>query len=355
MKQAIYALDGGQTNNTPIYLPTNYIYQGDARDLLHEIEPESIALSVWSPPYHVGKDYENGETFDQWKSLLSDVIRAHYSILKKGSFLAINIADILCFKDPSMPRIMAENVTRRKISVTKEQIVEAQKQHPSFNRDQLAEMLNCSEQTIDRRLNGNNIRGGKYKNQTRVKIVGGLIEEMGTAAGLYLYDRRVWVKDAAWENSRWHTISYRAVDEFEYVYIFWKPGVTTIDKNRLSKEEWINWGSRAVWTFPSVRANDDHEAKFPIELPKRLIKLFTNPNDIILDCFMGSGTTALAAIKENRRYIGIEKENKYVELAKKACKQACYQPQLHQQLVLAVREDKTMKMLSKRKRSQKNQ
>lgn len=323
MKPPVYAVDSGKTSGAATYLPPDFIYQGDARDLLHEIEPESVSLSVWSPPYHVGKEYESGVTFDQWKALLSDVIRAHYAILHKGAFLAINIADILCFKDPSMPRIMAENVTRRKVSITKEQIVEAQKQHPSFNRDQLAELLQCSEQTIDRRLNGNNIRGGKYENQTRVKIVGGLIEEMGTAAGLYLYDRRVWVKDAAWENSRWHTISYRAVDEFEYIYIFWKPGVTTVDKNRLSKEEWINWGSRAVWSFPSVRANDDHEAKFPIELPRRLIKLFTKANDIVLDCFMGSGTTALAAIKEHRRYIGIEKENKYVELAKKACRQAC--------------------------------
>lgn len=333
MKQAVYVMEAGKTDVFTSYLPPDFIYQGDARDLLREIEPESISLSVWSPPYHVGKEYEKGITFEEWKTLLLEVIGSHYAILKKGSFLAINIADILCFKDPSMPRIMAENVSRRKVSISREQIVEAQKQHPSFNRYQLAELLHCSEQTIDRRLNGNNIRGGKYDNQTRVKIVGGLIEEMGIASGFFLYDRRIWVKDAAWENSRWHTISYRAVDEFEYIYIFWKPGVTTVDKNRLSREEWINWGSRAVWTIPSVRANDDHEAKFPIELPRRLIKLFTKPNDIVLDCFMGSGTTALAAIKEKRRYIGIEKEHKYVELAKKVCKQACYQPSSQQVLV----------------------
>ena len=50
----------------------------------------------------------------------------------------------------------------------------------------------------------------------------------GLKAGFYLYDRRVWVKDACWENSRWHSLSYRSVDEFEYIYIFWKPGITTI-------------------------------------------------------------------------------------------------------------------------------
>ena len=97
----------------------------------------------------------------------------------------------------------------------------------TWNRYKLAAHFGCSEQTIDRRLNGDNIRGGKYQTQTRVFLVSGLIEEAANEAGFYLYDRRVWVKDAAWENSRWHTISYRSVDEFEYIYIFWKPG--TID------------------------------------------------------------------------------------------------------------------------------
>jgi site-specific DNA-methyltransferase (adenine-specific) len=186
----------------------------------------------------------------------------------------------------------------------------------------LAELFGCSEQTIDRRLKHNNIRGGKYDTQTRVKIVGGLVEDLALQAGLYLYDRRVWVKDAAWENSRWHSISYRAVDEFEYIYIFWKPGITRIDKNRLTKDEWIEWGSRAVWTIPSVRANDDHEAKFPLELPRRIIRLLTKPDDIVLDCFVGSGTSAVAAILEGRRYIGIDNQENYVKMAREACENA---------------------------------
>ena len=65
-----------------------------------------------------------------------------------------------------------------------------------------------------------------------------------------------------------------------------------------------------------MRRNDDHEAKFPVELPRRIIKLLSDEHDIILDCFMGSGTTAIAAIKEKRHYIGIDKEEKYVQLAK---------------------------------------
>ena len=184
----------------------------------------------------------------------------------------------------------------------------------------LGKYFGCSEQTIDRRLHGNNIRGGKYQSQTRIFLVGGLIEKAALTAGFYLYDRRIWVKDAAWENSRWHTISYRSVDESEYVYIFWKPGVTKVDRSKLTKEEWINWGSRGVWEIPSVRSNSDHESKFPIELPRRVIKLFTAPDDIVLDCFIGSGTTAIAAASEGRKFIGIDKDEKSVLTARQAIK-----------------------------------
>jgi hypothetical protein len=75
-------------------------------------------------------------------------------------------------------------------------------------------------------MKGNNVRGGKYATQTRVQLVVGLREMGNYESSLYLYDRRIWVKDPAWENSKWHSISYRSVDEFEYLYIFWKPGVT---------------------------------------------------------------------------------------------------------------------------------
>ncbi|MYD31698.1 MAG: site-specific DNA-methyltransferase [Nitrospira sp. SB0661_bin_20] len=301
-------------------LASNQIYHGDALQFLRRIEQDSIDLSIWSPPYYVGKKYEQDLSFQDWKDLLRDVITLHFPIMKPGGFLVINIADILCFKDENMPKIMAENISRRKIELTQADILKVKKQHPDWNRDKLAEHFGCSEQTIDRRLNGNNIRGGKYQAQTRVCLVGGLIEKAAIDAGFYLYDRRIWVKDATWENSRWHTISYRSVDESEYIYVFWKPGITKVDRSRLTKEEWVNWGSRGVWEIPSVRSNADHDSKFPTELPRRAIKLFTDPDDIVLDCFMGSGTTALAALSEGRRYIGVDKEKKSVEIAREAVK-----------------------------------
>ncbi|ACO45098.1 site-specific DNA-methyltransferase [Deinococcus deserti] len=299
-------------------LEINQIHQGDSRKLLKEIDANSIDLSVWSPPYYVGKDYERYlESYQDWVNLLSAVIAEHDRILKPGGFMVINIADILVFKDEEIPRFQALNITKQRSAITREDVLAAKENNPTFSRYQLAELLGTSEQTIDRRLNGNNIRGGKYNTQTRVKLVGDVVSDAAHAARLYLYDRRIWAKDAAWENSKWTSLSYRSVDEFEYIYIFWKPGETVVDRRRLTGDEWKEWGSRGIWRFPSVRANDDHEAKFPLELPTRVIKLLTNPGDTVLDCFMGSGTTAVAATNLNRNFIGLELLPEYVALSRR--------------------------------------
>jgi len=302
------------------FLSPKNIYHGDARELIQRIRPGSIALSFWSPPYFVGKSYEAGMSVGDWMDLLSKTISLHNRVLKPGGFLIINIADILCFRDPMMPRIQANNLTNKKSPITRENVLEALKRKPHYNRYQLAKLLGCSEQTIDRRLKNNNVRGGKYSVQTRVKVVGGLIEEWGNSASLYLYDRRIWVKDPCWENCKWHSLSYRSVDEFEYLYVFWKPGITNIDRKRLTPKDWREWGSRGVWYIPSVRANNDHEAKFPLELAVRIIRLFSDKGDLILDPFVGSGTTSVAAILENRKYIGFDLSKEYVDLATNNCK-----------------------------------
>lgn len=296
-------------------LPNN-IYTGDCRELIKGIEPDSIALSFWSPPYFLGKEYEKDMSFDDWQSLLKEIVQAHFRILKPGGFLVINIADILAFQDEKMPRIMGSNPANRKCAVTREMVLRAKAEHPDYNRNKLAELLNCSEQTIDRRINGNNIRGGKYATGTHVKLVGGNLEDYAYEAGLYLYDKRIWVKDPAWANSRWTTNTLKAVSETEDLYIFWKPGAYEVNRDRLSPEEWRQWGHRQLWEIPSVRTNDVHPAMFPIELASRVIRLYTDENDIVLDPFIGSGTTALAAVRHNRRYIGFEKIGKYVKLAK---------------------------------------
>ena len=297
------------------YLEANRVHHGDSRYLLKLVEPGSVALSFWSPPYCVGKSYEIDSDFDQWSELLKVTIDLHLAVIKDGGFLAVNVADILAFEDPNMPRIQANHVSGKKVKVTREEVLAARNNHPSFDKYQLAALLGCSEQTIDRRLKNNNVRGGKYASQTKVKLTAGLISEWAESSGFYLYDRRVWVKDPCWANSRWHSSSYRSVDEWEHLLIFWKPGITDVNRDRLTKEEWAEWGSRGVWSIPSVRSNSDHESQFPVELPRRVIRLLTEPGELVLDCFIGSGTTAVAAIDENRQFIGFDSSLRSVHMA----------------------------------------
>jgi site-specific DNA-methyltransferase (adenine-specific) len=312
-------------------LKLNEIHCGLTEKLLEQLDEDSIALSVWSPPYNVGKDYEKNQSHEEWREMLRNVIRGHFRVLKPGGFMVINIADILCFPDPGMPRIQLPNPMKHRSKITQEDVLKAKEKFPHYNRDKLAAYLGCSEQTVDRRLNGNNIRGGKYMTQTRIQLVGNILQDFAQAAGLFLYDRRIWKKDAAWQNSQWHSSSYRAVDEFEYLYVFWKPGETVIDRSRLARDEWVAWGSRGVWDIPSVRANDHHEAMFPKELPLRCIRLLTAPGEVVLDPFMGSGTTAVAAIETGRQFIGFDKEEKYVRLAREKVRRARQQPNLFSQ------------------------
>ena len=242
--------------------------------------------------------------------------------------MVINIADILTFQDEKMPKIMGLNPANRKCSVTKEMILKVKFEHPEYNRDQLAAALGCSEQTIDRRLNGNNIRGGRYNIGTHVKLVGGNLEQYAYDAGLFLYDKRIWKKDPSWANSKWTTNTLKAVSETEDLYIFWKPGEYVVNRERLSANEWKEWGYRQIWDIPSVRANDVHPAMFPVELASRVIKLYTDKGDVVLDPFLGSGTTAVAAIEENRKFIGIEMMEKYAAIAIKNVEEALSHPML---------------------------
>ena len=135
------------------------ILVGDAREILPTLPEESVDLSFWSPPYYVGKSYEEHLSFSGWQELLREVVRLHVPVVKPGGFMAVNIGDILCFPDPSMPRIQADNVRRKKCSVTREDVLATMETNPGANRYRLAELLGCSEQTVQRRLEHNNVKG----------------------------------------------------------------------------------------------------------------------------------------------------------------------------------------------------
>ena len=77
----------------------------------------------------------------------------------------------------------------------------------------------------------------------------------------------------------------------------------------------MEW-TKSIWTFnPESAKKVGHPAPFPVELPYRLIQLYTYKNDVVLDPFMGSGTTGVAALKADRKYIGYDIDPKYIELA----------------------------------------
>lgn len=293
------------------------IYCGDVLDMLrNKIPDKHVDLSFWSPPYFVGKAYEKYLDFKNWQELICNVIKEHKRIIKPGGFMVVNIGDILCFQDTQMPRFQADNIKNKKVAVTREDILRIKQANPSLNRHDLAEVLGCSEQTIQRRLEHNNVRGGRASAGTKIKLTSCMISNWAESAGMYLYDRRVWHKDPTWMNSRWHSASYRAVDEYEHILIFWNPGIITYDRNRLTKSEWGEWGSRGVWKINSVRKNRRHEAEFPEELARRVVRLFSPKGGIVVDPFVGTGTTTYVAKQEKRHWIGIEANSKYVKIAR---------------------------------------
>ena len=106
----------------------------------------------------------------------------------------------------------------------------------------------------------------------------------------------------------------------ELIIILYKNNWKKNDKKQsdITKSEFIEW-TNGLWTFPgqSKKGAGGHPAPFPVELPKRCIKLFSYVDDIILDPFMGSGSAMIAAILNNRKSIGIEVDNEYCEIAKR--------------------------------------
>ena len=108
-------------------------------------------------------------------------------------------------------------------------------------------------------------------------------------------------------------------DVHEYILIFskgsFKRAKVNGSENTIEKEQFMEW-TKSIWTMNTESAKKiGHPAPFPVELPYRLIQLYTYKDDVILDPFMGSGSTAIAALKSNRNYIGFDIDSEYVKLA----------------------------------------
>ena len=220
-----------------------------------ELPDNSIHLMITSPPYNVKKEYDEDLSLNEYRLLLRNVFQETFRVLVTGGRACINIANL--GRKPYIPL-------------------------HSF-----------------------------------------IIEDM-LEIGYYMRGEVIWNKDTsaspstAWGS--WLSAANPVLrDIHEYILIFSKESFSRKSKGRqstIAKEEFLNW-TKSVWTFPAVSAKSiGHPAPFPEELPHRLIQLYTFKNDVILDPFCGSGTTCLAALKDERAYIGYEINNDYVKLAK---------------------------------------
>ena len=108
-------------------------------------------------------------------------------------------------------------------------------------------------------------------------------------------------------------------DVHEYILIFSKGDLArkkdAQKENTISRDDFLEW-TKSIWRMNTESAKRvSHPAPFPVELPHRLINLYSFKGDIVLDPFMGSGTTAIAALQNGRSYIGYDVDEGYISVA----------------------------------------
>jgi len=244
---------------------------GDSRKMI-EVEDKGIDLVVTSPPYWNIKDYEVDGQIGYGQSLhgyLKDLYRVWkecYRVLKPGRRLCINIGDQFA----------------RSIIYGRYKVIPL---HAEF-------IAQCEEIGFD--YMGSII----WQKKTTMNTTGG-----ANIMGSYPYPPNGMIEI-----------------DYEFILIFKKPGKSgkipgeIKEKSKLSKEEWKEY-FYGHWYFGGAR-QIEHEAMFPKELPKRLIKMYTFIGDIVLDPFLGSGTSVKAALNLSRNAIGYEINEKFLDVIK---------------------------------------
>jgi len=221
---------------------------------MDELPDSSVHLMVTSPPYNVTKEYDQDLNLEEYLALLNQVWSETYRVLVPGGRACVNVANL--GRKPYIPL-------------------------HSF-------------------------------------IISGML-----AAGFLMRGEIIWDKAAsaspstAWGS--WKSATNPVLrDVHEYILVFSKDTFRRPSKgkeNTISREDFLEW-TKSVWTFPAVSAKKiGHPAPFPEELPHRLIQLYTFKDDVVLDPFAGSGTTCLAALKDDRHYVGYDTEQEYIDLA----------------------------------------
>lgn len=248
-------------NESPIFSELLDTIFCKTSESMEELPDNSIHLMVTSPPYNVGKEYDENLTLDEYRTFLKNVWKEVKRVLVPGGRACINIANL--GRKPYIPL------------------------HTFIVED----MMDL----------GFLMRGEIIWN----KASSG---SPSTAWGSWLSAKNPTLRDI-----------------HEYILVFSKGMFSRENffkrKNTISKEEFLEF-TKSVWTFYAEPATKiGHPAPFPVELPYRLIQLYTFEGEVVLDPFMGSGQTAIAAIKTRRHYVGYEINREYVKLAEKRIKE----------------------------------
>lgn len=214
-----------------------------------------VHLMVTSPPYNARKAYDDDLTLDEYLDLLRGVFRETGRVLVPGGRACINVANL--GRKPYIP---------------------------------LASFIN------------------QIMIEEGFLMRGEIIWDKGASAG----------NSTAWGS--WRSASNPTIrDVHEYILLFSKGGFRRPGQGRensIGRDDFLEI-TKSIWRFPTESARRvGHPAPFPVELPRRLIELFTFVGDVVLDPFMGSGATAIAARQTRRRYIGYEIDPDYVELSR---------------------------------------
>ncbi len=245
---------------------------GDARDM-SAVPDSSVALVITSPPYFAGKQYELelGEggipaSYVEYLEMLRDVFAECERVLQPGGRIAVNVANL--GRRPY--RSLAADIT-------------------TILQDDLGLLLRGEVVWVKGEGASGSCAWGSF--QSAANPVLRDLSERVLLASKGRFDRAI----------------TRAKRE--------KQGLPF--ENTISREEFME-ATLDVWRIaPESAKRVGHPAPFPIDLPARLMRLYTYRGDVVLDPFMGSGTTAVAAVRNDRRYLGFEMDAQYVELAEK--------------------------------------
>lgn len=248
------------------------LFVGDAREMSDDqVVDRSVALMVTSPPYFAGKEYETDlaaghvpSSYVEYLEMLRDVFAVCLRKLEPGGRMAVNVA----------------NLGRKPYRSLSADVI-------SILQDDLGMLLRGEVIWQKAKGAGGSCAWGSFRSPQNPVLRD--VTERIIIASKGRFDRAVKRAKRA-EMGLPHEPSIET-DEFLEA---------TID----------------VWEIPSESATRvGHPAPFPVELPQRLMELYTYADDLILDPFVGSGTTALAAINTGRHYIGFDTEPEYIELA----------------------------------------